>query len=155
MSEKKNFVVCFIAFCMSLKHYIDYTASSLIFYFTNDTKEIKFFLMVCEMLVERLLQQRTEKENNNRNNMNCILLSDSEKMFQINSTSNDHTCKLNNRQRLINRAKMKSLRISVAIVAAFIICWTPYYVSMLIFMFTNPDERVINNNEKQSAFDDH
>lgn len=98
-----------------------------------------------------MLQRKTEKENNNRNNMNCVLLSDSEKMFQINSTANDHTCKLNNRQRLINRAKTKSLRISVAIVAAFIICWTPYYVSMLIFMFTNPDERVINNKMKSKV----
>lgn len=67
---------------------------------------------------------------------------DSEKIFQVNETSNDQDRKLNNRQKLIHRAKMKSLRISVAIVAAFIICWTPYYVSMLIFMFMNPDERV-------------
>lgn len=38
---------------------------------------------------------------------------------------------------------MKSLRISVVIVAAFIICWAPYYVMMLIFMFLEPDKRVI------------
>lgn len=69
-------------------------------------------------------------------------IADSEKIFQVNETSNDQERKLNNRQKLIHRAKMKSLRISVAIVAAFIICWTPYYVSMLIFMFMNPDERV-------------
>ncbi|XP_031640047.1 gonadotropin-releasing hormone receptor-like isoform X2 [Contarinia nasturtii] len=68
-------------------------------------------------------------------------ISDSEKIFQVNETSNEQDRKLNNRQRLIHRAKMKSLRISVAIVAAFIICWTPYYVLMLIFMFMNPDER--------------
>lgn len=49
-----------------------------------------------------------------------------------------------NRQKLIHKAKMKSLRISVVIVAAFIICWTPYYVMMVIFMFLNPDKRVIN-----------
>lgn len=49
-----------------------------------------------------------------------------------------------NRQRLIHKAKMKSLRISVVIVFAFIICWTPYYVMMIIFMFLNPDKRVSN-----------
>lgn len=64
-------------------------------------------------------------------------------MFQMNAISSDPSHRvLNNRQKLIHRAKMKSLRISVAIVAAFIICWTPYYVSMLMFMFMNPDKRV-------------
>lgn len=67
---------------------------------------------------------------------------DSEKIFQANESTNEQDRKLNNRQRLIHRAKMKSLRLSVAIVAAFLVCWTPYYVSMLIFMFMNPDERV-------------
>uniref|UniRef100_A0A6M2E0M4 Putative gonadotropin-releasing hormone receptor isoform x2 n=1 Tax=Xenopsylla cheopis TaxID=163159 RepID=A0A6M2E0M4_XENCH len=43
-----------------------------------------------------------------------------------------------NRRRLIHRAKMKSLRISVVIVMAFIICWTPYYTMMIIFMFMDP-----------------
>lgn len=65
-------------------------------------------------------------------------------MFQMNAISSDPSHRvLNNRQKLIHRAKMKSLRISVAIVAAFIICWTPYYASMLIFMFMNPDKRVL------------
>ncbi|KAJ8714564.1 hypothetical protein PYW07_002789 [Mythimna separata] len=45
-----------------------------------------------------------------------------------------------NRRRLIDRAKMKSLRMSVVIVAAFIIWWTPYYVMMIIFTFLNPDK---------------
>lgn len=47
-----------------------------------------------------------------------------------------------NRQRLIHKAKMKSLRISVVIIAAFLICWTPYNVMMIIFTFLNPDKRV-------------
>lgn len=47
-----------------------------------------------------------------------------------------------NRRRLMRRAKMKSLRFSVVIVMAFIICWTPYYTMMIIFMFLNPDEHV-------------
>lgn len=67
---------------------------------------------------------------------------DSEKIFQANESTNEQDRKLNNRQRLIHRAKMKSLRLSVAIVTAFIICWTPYYGVMMIFMFMDPDERV-------------
>lgn len=64
----------------------------------------------------------------------------------MNATSGDYEHRAqNNRQKLIHRAKMKSLRISVAIVAAFIICWTPYYILMLIFMFWNPDDEVIKN----------
>lgn len=47
-----------------------------------------------------------------------------------------------NRQRLIHKAKMKSLRISVVIIVAFLICWTPYNVMMIIFTFLNPDKRV-------------
>ncbi|KOB72148.1 Neuropeptide receptor A21, partial [Operophtera brumata] len=47
-----------------------------------------------------------------------------------------------NRRRLIDRAKMKSLRMSVVIVVAFLLWWTPYYVMMLIFTFWNPDKNV-------------
>jgi hypothetical protein len=66
-----------------------------------------------------------------------------------------------NRRRIIHRAKMKSLRISVVIVVAFIVCWTPYYIMMIIFMFLNPDEHVskpgsdwvIECRTKESGFD--
>lgn len=63
-------------------------------------------------------------------------------MFAQTDATNASNIKTNIRQKLINRAKIKSLRMSVTIVAAFIICWTPYYTLMLIFMFTNLDERV-------------
>jgi hypothetical protein len=68
----------------------------------------------------------------------------SERVFKLEATiHSDHMRRSDsNRQKLIHKAKMKSLRISVVIVAAFIICWTPYYAMMLIFMFTNPDERL-------------
>ncbi|KAH8038591.1 hypothetical protein HPB51_002230 [Rhipicephalus microplus] len=46
------------------------------------------------------------------------------------------------RRRLLHRAKMKSLMITVVIVAAFIICWTPYYCMMIIFIFLEPDEQL-------------
>ncbi|XP_061400316.1 uncharacterized protein LOC133336036, partial [Musca vetustissima] len=70
-------------------------------------------------------------------------ISSSEKMFQGSKLA-DYTNKPSsktNRQRLIHKAKMKSLRISVVIIIAFLICWTPYNVMMLIFMFWNPDKR--------------
>jgi len=66
-------------------------------------------------------------------------------MFQGSKMANYTTAKLptqTNRQRLIHKAKMKSLRISVVIIIAFLICWTPYYVMMIMFMFLNPDKRV-------------
>lgn len=67
----------------------------------------------------------------------------SEKIFHVNASVDDKMHRVqNNRQKLIHRAKMKSLRISVAIVAAFIICWTPYYAVMIICMFMNPDKGV-------------
>ncbi|BFF98785.1 gonadotropin-releasing hormone receptor [Drosophila madeirensis] len=72
-------------------------------------------------------------------------ISSSEKMFQGSKLANYSTNKLptqTNRQRLIHKAKMKSLRISVVIIIAFLICWTPYYVMMIMFMFLNPDKRL-------------
>ncbi|XP_016992137.1 gonadotropin-releasing hormone receptor [Drosophila rhopaloa] len=72
-------------------------------------------------------------------------ISSSEKMFQGSKLANYSTAKLptqTNRQRLIHKAKMKSLRISVVIIIAFLICWTPYYVMMIMFMFLNPDKRL-------------
>lgn len=44
-----------------------------------------------------------------------------------------------NRQKLLQRAKYKSLRMSVLIILAFIGCWTPYNIMMIIFIFTNVD----------------
>ncbi|KAG5680562.1 hypothetical protein PVAND_010061 [Polypedilum vanderplanki] len=71
-------------------------------------------------------------------------ISSSERVFKLEATIyTDHIRRSDsNRQKLIHKAKMKSLRISVVIVAAFIVCWTPYYAMMLIFMFMNPDERL-------------
>ncbi|XP_035783037.1 gonadotropin-releasing hormone receptor-like [Anopheles albimanus] len=71
-----------------------------------------------------------------------MTISSSEKIFRIDTSAVDRTTYYRrsdtNRQRLIHKAKMKSLRISVVIVVAFIVCWTPYYIMMLIFMFLNP-----------------
>ncbi|XP_035897734.1 gonadotropin-releasing hormone receptor isoform X1 [Anopheles stephensi] len=74
-----------------------------------------------------------------------MTISSSEKIFRIDTSAVDRTTYYRrsdtNRQRLIHKAKMKSLRISVVIVVAFVVCWTPYYIMMLIFMFLNPTER--------------
>lgn len=45
-----------------------------------------------------------------------------------------------NRQKLLQRAKYKSLRMSVLIILAFIGCWTPYYMMMIILIFTEVAE---------------
>ncbi|VVC91966.1 unnamed protein product, partial [Leptidea sinapis] len=50
-----------------------------------------------------------------------------------------------NRRRLIDRAKMKSLRMSIVIVVTFIVWWTPYYIMMLIFTFVNPTKSVVDD----------
>ncbi|CAG4935551.1 unnamed protein product [Colias eurytheme] len=64
----------------------------------------------------------------------------SEKVFQPETRREKYLTPDMNRRRLIDRAKMKSLRMSIVIVAAFIIWWTPYYVMMIIFTFLNPDK---------------
>ncbi|XP_064461440.1 gonadotropin-releasing hormone receptor-like isoform X2 [Ornithodoros turicata] len=46
------------------------------------------------------------------------------------------------RRKLLHKAKMKSLMITVVIVLAFIICWTPYYCMMIIFIFLDPDDQL-------------
>lgn len=54
------------------------------------------------------------------------------------------------RRRLLAKAKKKSLTITVVIVVAFIVCWTPYYAMMVIFIFNlDPDQRITG--ELQSA----
>ncbi|KAI4493659.1 hypothetical protein M0804_001835 [Polistes exclamans] len=80
-----------------------------------------------------------------------ITLSRSEEAFQSELINNNlhRTNSDINRRKLINRAKSKSLRISIVIVAAFIIWWTPYYTMMIIFIFLNPNknasDRVTND----------
>ncbi|XP_076748860.1 corazonin receptor [Xylocopa sonorina] len=73
-----------------------------------------------------------------------ITISQSERMFKLELTNNN-VCHINgdiNRRRLMHRAKVKSLRISVVIVVAFILWWMPYYTMMIIVMFLNPDNRL-------------
>ncbi|KAF8792205.1 Gonadotropin-releasing hormone receptor like protein [Argiope bruennichi] len=46
------------------------------------------------------------------------------------------------RCKMLRKAKIKSLWITVVIVSTFIICWTPYYISMIISVFLEPDEQL-------------
>ncbi|XP_069157503.1 gonadotropin-releasing hormone receptor [Procambarus clarkii] len=71
-----------------------------------------------------------------------ITLHKSEKVFRSERTTLGNTCPEFNRRRLLRKAKMRALRISVVIVLAFVICWTPYYMMMIIFMFTQVEENV-------------
>ncbi|XP_054711175.1 gonadotropin-releasing hormone receptor-like [Uloborus diversus] len=48
----------------------------------------------------------------------------------------------NARQKILHKAKIKSLMITVVIVLTFVVCWTPYYVTMIIFIFLEPDEQL-------------
>ncbi|OXU21176.1 hypothetical protein TSAR_006516 [Trichomalopsis sarcophagae] len=73
---------------------------------------------------------------------NIALGNSSERLFksELANSSSAHKTGDVNRRRLIHRAKTKSLRISVVIVVAFVLWWTPYYIMMIIFMFLNPDK---------------
>lgn len=75
-------------------------------------------------------------------NIAFATVADSDKTFQQEAAENSIRKYDINRRRLIHRAKVKSFRISVVIVAAFIVWWTPYYSMMIIFMFLNPDKHV-------------
>lgn len=57
------------------------------------------------------------------------------------------------RQQLIHRAKIKSLRISVVIVSAFIVCWSPYYVMMMSFVFLHPDSDSVGSDAADHSAD--
>ncbi|XP_011342809.1 gonadotropin-releasing hormone receptor isoform X2 [Ooceraea biroi] len=71
-----------------------------------------------------------------------ITISRSQTMFRTEPARNTTYARNGdiNRRRLMHRAKTKSLRISVVIVMAFLIWWTPYYTMMIILLFLNPDE---------------
>ncbi|XP_035215068.1 gonadotropin-releasing hormone II receptor-like [Stegodyphus dumicola] len=53
------------------------------------------------------------------------------------------------RRNLLRKAKMKALMITVVIMVVFIICWAPYYSTMIIFIFLKPDEQL--SQDLQSA----
>ncbi|KAG8193171.1 hypothetical protein JTE90_006997 [Oedothorax gibbosus] len=49
------------------------------------------------------------------------------------------------RHRILQKAKIKTLMVTVVIVLTFVVCWTPYYVTMIIFVFLQPDEELDQN----------
>lgn len=57
------------------------------------------------------------------------------------STTSDH-CQFRGqvRNHLFRKAKRKALRMSIVIVAAFIVCWTPYYVVFMYITFLDIQE---------------
>ncbi|XP_014365357.2 gonadotropin-releasing hormone receptor [Papilio machaon] len=70
----------------------------------------------------------------------------SKRIFEIGCKRHEMLSNLDvNRTRLIDRAKMKSLRMSIVIVTAFVIWWTPYYIMMIIFTFWNPEKNLGEN----------
>ena len=53
------------------------------------------------------------------------------------------------RRNLLRKAKTKALMITVVIMIAFVICWVPYYSTMIIFIFLKPDTQL--SQDLQSA----
>nr|XP_042904824.1 gonadotropin-releasing hormone receptor-like [Parasteatoda tepidariorum] len=49
------------------------------------------------------------------------------------------------RHKILHKAKIKTLMITVVIVLTFVVCWTPYYVTMVIFIFLEPNEELSEN----------
>lgn len=58
----------------------------------------------------------------------------------------------NARQKILRKAKVKSLMITVVIVFTFLFCWTPYYVTMIIFMFMDPSEQLSQDLQRAIFF---
>ncbi|XP_013140401.1 PREDICTED: gonadotropin-releasing hormone receptor [Papilio polytes] len=75
----------------------------------------------------------------------------SKRIFEIGCKRQDITTLDINRTRLIDRAKIKSLKMSIIIVAAFVIWWTPYYIMMILFTFWNP-EKILGENLLSGIF---
>lgn len=53
------------------------------------------------------------------------------------------------RRNLLRKAKTKALMITVVIMVAFVICWAPYYSTMIIFIFLKPNSQL--SQDLQSA----
>ncbi|KAL0271664.1 UNVERIFIED_CONTAM: hypothetical protein PYX00_008685 [Menopon gallinae] len=71
-----------------------------------------------------------------------ISLTQSEKQFRAEMESRRLLTPELNRRRLIHRARTKSMRIFFVIVIAFVFCWTPYYFTMIVFQFHEPDQKL-------------
>lgn len=72
----------------------------------------------------------------------CII----ERRGVVSEAEEEMICQGNVRMRFFRKAKMKSLRLTALIVAAFIVCWTPYQVIFIIHTFsdsTNIDTRYV------------
>ena len=69
----------------------------------------------------------------NTNCQNCPFSSEGSQVFRDPAESN--TLGELKRRKIVRGAKMKSLRLSVAITVTFLACWTPYYVLMMASIF--------------------
>jgi hypothetical protein len=49
------------------------------------------------------------------------------------------------RYKILRKAKVVSLRMTTYVVLGFLVCWTPYYVVMMMFIFWKPSEEVRTN----------
>ena len=60
----------------------------------------------------------------------------------MNHSSRDRPESANVSKNILQRSKMKLLRISIVIVSAFVICWAPYHFMIITFIFLKPDMQV-------------
>ncbi|CAM1299193.1 GPRGNR2 (predicted) [Pycnogonum litorale] len=70
-------------------------------------------------------------------------ISSSEKLFQRKDNDRRFSRMDSAREKVLHKAKIRSLMITVVIVLAFIICWTPYYIMMITFIYLKPDSEVM------------
>ncbi|XP_054715567.1 gonadotropin-releasing hormone receptor-like [Uloborus diversus] len=56
------------------------------------------------------------------------------------------------RRNLLRKAKNKALMITVVIMVAFVVCWAPYYTTMIIFIFLKPNDGLSKDLESAIFF---
>lgn len=72
-------------------------------------------------------------------------ISGSEKLFRQRINDNQSSRMESTREKVLHKAKIRSLKISVVIVVAFVVCWTPYYIMMITFIYLKPDPKVMES----------
>ena len=87
---------------------------------------------------------RAQPVSSQRKPMRCIfyLTRHNRSNLQQQEPNNTQSNMMTQRRIIFKKAKKKSLRISIILVTAFIVCWTPYYFMMIAFIFLNPNDKV-------------
>ncbi|CAG0921391.1 unnamed protein product [Notodromas monacha] len=57
-------------------------------------------------------------------------------------SNDDHSLATLRRYKILKRAKVVSLKMTMLVVLGFLVCWTPYYIVMMVFIFWKPSDEV-------------